>query len=714
MKKLLPTIILSLILPFTVLSQSCLPEGITFTTQTQIDSFQVNNPNCTEVEGDVGIQGDNITNLDGLSVLTAIVGNLNIGYIDGGNPALTSLTGLDNVTSIGGELGIWRNYTMTSLTGLENLTSIGGELYIHSNLTLTSLTGLNNLIFIGGNVDIWDNGILTSLVGLENLTSIGGNLIVQFNIAMTSLMGLESLTTIDGDLIVYICEDLTSLTGLENLTSIGGELEIYHNISLTNLTGLVSLTSIGGNLNINGNGVLTSLDGLENLTSIGGELLIKWNDALTNLDGLQSLEPGFVSNLSIIGNNSLSTCEVECICNYLANPNGVVTIYNNADGCNNPSEIANACGFTIPCLPYGNYYFLSQSDVDDFQTNFPGCTELEGGVRISGDDITSLNGLNVVTSIGGYLEIPFNLNLKNLIGLDNLSYIGGDLGIGGNDSLTSFSGLESLTIIDGMLSLGGLAYGNPSLTNITGLDNLSSVGGLAIMSNETLNSLSGLENISIINGNLIIGGNPALTDLLGLHNVTSIEGMLWVVDNESLVNLSGLDNVASIGGWLSIGYNEALTSLSGLDNIDASSIDSLRINNNISLSTCEVKSVCDYIDAPNGDVEIHDNAPGCNIVEEVEEACASSVHEIGAISTLTVSPNPFTSITALSYDLKQPETVQLSIYNQLGQLVYQHSEDQQQGSQQLHWKADDQPEGLYYCRLQAGDRAATGKLVKVK
>ncbi len=33
--------------------QGCLPEGIAFETQEQIDNFQTNYPECTEIEGDV-------------------------------------------------------------------------------------------------------------------------------------------------------------------------------------------------------------------------------------------------------------------------------------------------------------------------------------------------------------------------------------------------------------------------------------------------------------------------------------------------------------------------------------------------------------------------------------------------------------------------------------------------------------------------------------
>jgi hypothetical protein len=99
-----------------VYSQPCLPDGITFTTQTQIDSFATNNPNCSEIEGDVLIgdwNGSDITNLNGLSVLTSIEGSLSIGSWDGMggpyNPLLTSLAGLDNLESIGGSLEVGRN-----------------------------------------------------------------------------------------------------------------------------------------------------------------------------------------------------------------------------------------------------------------------------------------------------------------------------------------------------------------------------------------------------------------------------------------------------------------------------------------------------------------------------------------------------------------------------------------------------------------------------
>ena len=80
MKKTVITscLILCQIIVFAKCDNSCLPDGITFETQAQIDSFQVNYPNCNTIRGDVMISGDDITNLNGLNVLTSIEGDLYI------------------------------------------------------------------------------------------------------------------------------------------------------------------------------------------------------------------------------------------------------------------------------------------------------------------------------------------------------------------------------------------------------------------------------------------------------------------------------------------------------------------------------------------------------------------------------------------------------------------------------------------------------------
>jgi hypothetical protein len=295
MKKLILLFALIVISQSIVYSQGCLPEGITFTYQEQIDNFQANYPGCTEIEGnlEIGEIGNptDIADLQGLNVITSILGYLKIVS----NPNLTSLNGLNNLITIGGYLQISGNYNLMSVTGIENLTTVGEHILINANYDLTNLSGLENLAFIGDGFDISYNHVLKSLADFENLISIGGRLYIYEN------------------------DSLTSLTGLEHLTSLGWWLMIIGNNSLTNLENLVNLTSIGGGLSISD------------------------NDALTSLMGLQNIQENSFIHLYIQQNLLLSDCDVQSICNYLASPYGIVSIHDNAPGCNSQEEVLDAC-----------------------------------------------------------------------------------------------------------------------------------------------------------------------------------------------------------------------------------------------------------------------------------------------------------------------------------------------------------------------------------
>jgi hypothetical protein len=406
---------LGLVLSLTGFSQSCLPDGITFTTQAQIDSFQVNYPNCTEIEGDVIISGNDITNLNGLLVLS----------------------------SIGGCLVIEWTSSLTSLYGLNNLTSIGGTLIIDKNTALINMVGLNNLVSVGG-IIIKSNQNLNSLIGLENVTTVGEDLYISDN-PITNLEALENLSFIGGDLTIQDNSSLISLTGLDNLTEIGGDLNIDENESLTSLASLSSINSIGGDLLILRNYELSSLTALNSLTSIGGELQVTSNPGITSLEGLDNIDPASITALTIYYNYHLSECAISSICSFLANPTGPVDINQNANGCGNPLEIASICGITLPCLPFGHYHLCSQAEVDNFSVNYPGCTDLGGNLSIHGNfggnsDITNLDSLYVVTSMNGDLVINVNDMLTDLSGLENISQGSiNNLGIFFNPSLSSCS-----------------------------------------------------------------------------------------------------------------------------------------------------------------------------------------------------------------------------------------------------------------------------------
>lgn len=162
MKKFTLVIAAACMLQISLFSQPCPQEGITLTSQEQIDSFPANYPGCTEIGGYLQIAGFNIEGLDSLQSITKIWGGLGInGGPFGGNSLLTDLTGLHNLTIIGGDLVLQFNANLNDLTALENVTSIGGDFRVLSCDALVDFTGLGSLATIGGNVDIWGNDEIT-------------------------------------------------------------------------------------------------------------------------------------------------------------------------------------------------------------------------------------------------------------------------------------------------------------------------------------------------------------------------------------------------------------------------------------------------------------------------------------------------------------------------------------------------------------------------
>jgi hypothetical protein len=455
-----------------VSAQSCLPSGITFTSQSQVDSFQSDYPGCTEIEGGVVIRGEDIVNLNGLSVLTAIGGTLEIGDDDGNNPMLTSLTGLDNLLSVGIGIGISGNENLASLNGLQNLVSVGYlGLGIYNNDALTDLTGLNSLETITGGFALCGNDGLVSLNGLQSLTSIGGNfwlghdtwggggnsslfsadgienlasigdglsitdndlladlsafaalssigsdikigsILGSGNPLLTSLAGLENLDTIPGSIILANNAMLTSLAGLDNVAYIGSRLRVQYSPN-SDFSGLSSLTRIGGDLMLEGNPNLVSLAGLENCDTIGGDLSLKLNPLLESLINIDSTVFPAMDNLVISDNESLSYCEIMAVCEYLHVQGGSVTIENNATGCSSQDEVEAICfaGMDAP----ENQSHQPQLIISPNPARQTIKIDMPGTKSNSSFHIRILNPDGKVTIELKTNEMPVNVNVSNL------------------------------------------------------------------------------------------------------------------------------------------------------------------------------------------------------------------------------------------------------------------------------------------------------------
>ena len=87
---------------------------------------------------------------------------------------LTTLVGLEYLTSVGNYLFIERNPALTSLAALRNIKSVVG-LNVRSNDSLTNLEGLNNLARIERFMQIEGNPVLKSVAALSNLKEVAGH-----------------------------------------------------------------------------------------------------------------------------------------------------------------------------------------------------------------------------------------------------------------------------------------------------------------------------------------------------------------------------------------------------------------------------------------------------------------------------------------------------------------------------------------------------------
>ncbi len=365
--------------------------------QTDIDNFPTDY-GCTIIEGDLFIQGDDITNLDGLSTvisimddfqlintpnlndmeglsnLTNVVGILEIGYSNdldivkldnletvGGNfevhstgnhsfQSLTSIGGdisqadflagnpniFPNLTQVGGSIFLYWGAGLENVDHFSGLETIGGDLFF-DDVFIDDLDGFSNLTSIGGNLNFWSAHTLENLDGLANLTTIGGSLHMSLMSGLENIDGLGSLTSIGG---VLILSSLTgNLDGLSALESVGSNLHIS-GVETDIILGFESLTTIGGTLEINGCDNLTDLYAFSNLISVGEDLFISFNEELTGFGGFNNLET-VAEFISVSENYKLSEC---CVLKCLQGVAGFeMLVENNNDGCNSFEEVLQNC-----------------------------------------------------------------------------------------------------------------------------------------------------------------------------------------------------------------------------------------------------------------------------------------------------------------------------------------------------------------------------------
>ncbi|MDO5510639.1 MAG: fibronectin type III domain-containing protein [Weeksellaceae bacterium] len=222
--------------------------------------------------------------------------------------------------------------------------------------------------------------------------------------------------------------------------------------------------------------------------------------------------------------------------------------------------------------PSGNLDFSTQSELIEFQANYPNCTNFPNSIRLSGAyNILSLEPLSGITQVQGDLLIENISSVEDFNGLHNITQVGGDFSVFQQQS-----------------------------------------------------SLAGLNSLQHVGGNFIIEQSTLPQNLQGFESLQSVGGCLIIAENIDLTNLTGLENLESVGGGIAIAYNHYLSDISALEGVSFTnnscqnygSVTGLYIIQNSVLSTCHINSFCSYLaeDSAQNPRFIGNNGANCTEV----------------------------------------------------------------------------------------------------
>tara|TARA_B100000614_G_scaffold1415_1_gene1541 strand:- start:377 stop:1600 length:1224 start_codon:yes stop_codon:yes gene_type:complete len=184
-----------------------------------------------------------------------------------------------------------------------------------------------------------------------------------------------------------------------------------------------------------------------------------------------------------------------------------------------------------------------------------------------------------------------------------------------------------------------------------------------------------------------------VNSILGLSRVNNHLDSKATLDDNTL-NLEG-----PIGG---IQFTGNMTStLDGDDIIASNDGKSIIYNLNGNLQT----KVFTFEIAPSNLIVSSSSAESVNV-----DAISPSAFMLNS-----VYPNPFNPSTTVSYSIEKNINVNISIYNMSGQKVSELvNTNQTVGNYSITWDASNQPSGLYFVRLSAGNQISSQKIMLVK
>ena len=198
------------------------------------------------------------------------------------------------------------------------------------------------------------------------------------------------------------------------------------------------------------------------------------------------------------------------------------------------------------------------------------------------------------------------------------------------------------------------------------------------------------EQYSIINTPLIKGCFIAfdkvwvIGDSIILH--TSDGGINWQQQTSGVLQLNSIYFTDEDNGW-AVGNTDIIHTIDGGLNWNQQTSE---VYNNLNC-VAFIDNENGWIVGNNG-VMLHTNNGGTVGYKDQTECPILNI-------LVHLYPNPFTTSTTIEYELKQPATIQITIYNHFGKLIEVIQQTQSAGKQQVVWNAEGLPAGVYFCVL---------------
>ena len=589
--------------------------------------------------------------------------------------------------------------TVADMATLTELDAATANIYY-----LTGLEYATNLI----GLDLQENHIkelspLTSLTNLEGL-GLSGNPITDIS-PLAKLTKLEWLWLYDNAL-----TDITALAGLTNLTS----LELGLN-SITDISALAGLTNLEG-LGLFQNNI-TDLSPLVANTGLGsGDEIYVLGNPLSDLS--------IKTHIPTLQNRG-ATVEFDA-------PEKIVDIPDPNLRAVVEHALGKAAGASITVAD-----MATLTRLDAMNHKIGNLTGLEGATNLTflqlrGNPITDIAPLVGLTNLE-YLNLWETgiVDISALAGLTNLTSL-----------MLGFNDIEDISPIAGLTNLTSLQLPRNSITDISPLAALTHLRSLYLDGNQITDILPLVANTGLGAGDRVeVGGNP-LSDLsinthipvLQSRGVTvGFDASQDIVDQPADVNGDGevdiIDLVLVAANYGQTGENDADVNGDGVVNVE----------DLIAVATVLDRAPAAPVGQPQTERQITPAgvqrwlslAQGVNLTDArlqkgilfLEQLLVSLLPK--ETSLLSNYPNPFNPETWMPYRLAADAWVQLTIYDQTGQVVrtidigHQVAGAYERRSRAIYWDGrnhlgEQVASGVYFYHLDAGDYSQTRKMLILK